>query len=179
MMLQLPRTHGARKAGTLAATLALGLATGMAALAWQAMAGHGASQRPMADLAGRWAGAGTVQWKNGRETPYKCTVTYFLTDNNSRVKQTLRCQGTDENKLEIATLMLVSGDAITGTWEERLSAMTGTVNGKVTANGYEALAHNQFFNAAFEIAMAGACEQQVTIRPSREIALITANLRKC
>ena len=157
------------------ATLALGLA----ALTAQPIASQGAIQRPIADLAGRWAGAGTVQWKNGRETPYKCTVTYFLTDNNTRVKQTLRCQGTDETKLEIATMMQVSGEAITGTWEERLSAMTGTVKGKVTANGYEALAHNQFFNAAFEIAMASACEQQVTIRPSRDIALITANLRKC
>jgi hypothetical protein len=154
-------------------------ALGLAALTAHPMMSRGSVQRPIADLAGRWAGAGTVQWKNGRETPYKCTVTYFLTDNNTRVKQTLRCQGTDETKLEIATLMQVSGEAITGTWEERLSAMTGTVKGKVTANGYEALAHNQFFNAAFEIAMASACEQQVTIRPSRDIALITANLRKC
>jgi hypothetical protein len=162
---------GARKAASLALCLA--------ALTAHPMTSQGAIQRPIADLAGRWAGAGTVQWKNGRETPYKCTVTYFLTDHNSRVKQTLRCQGTDETKLEIATLMQVSGDAITGTWEERLSAMTGTVKGRVTANGYEALAHNQFFNAAFEIAMASACEQQVTIRPSRDIALITANLRKC
>jgi hypothetical protein len=154
-------------------------ALGLAALTAHPMMSRGSVQRPIADLAGRWAGAGTVQWKNGRETPYKCTVTYFLTDNNTRVKQTLRCQGTDETKLEIATLMQVSGEAITGTWEERLSAMTGTVKGKVTAKGYEALAHNQFFNAAFEIAMASACEQQVTIRPSRDIALITANLRKC
>ena len=120
-----------------------------------------------------------MQWKNGRETLYKCTVTYFLTDNDTRMKQTLRCQGMDENKLEIASLMQVSGEAITGTWEERLSAMTGAVKGKVTINGYEAVAHNQFFNAAFEIAMASACEQQITIRPSRDIALITANLRKC
>ena len=170
-MLQQSRMRGPRTA----ATLALGLAT----LTWQAIAGYGSNQRPIADLAGRWAGPGTVQWKNGRETPYKCTVTYFLTDNSTRVKQTLRCHGSDDTKLEIATMMLVSGDAITGTWEERLSAMTGTVKGKVTANGYEALAHNQFFNAAFEIAMASACEQHVTVRPSREIALITANLKKC
>ena len=137
------------------------------------------AHNPISDLAGRWAGSGTVQWKNGNEQPYKCTVTYFLGDNATRVKQTLRCQSPDENKLEIATLMQVSGETITGTWEERLSSMTGTVKGRVTANGYEALAHNQFFNAAFEIEMASACEQQVTIRPSRDIAIIKANLRKC
>lgn len=139
----------------------------------------GSSHKSITDLAGRWAGSGTVQWKNGNQQPYKCTVTYFLGDNATRVKQTLRCQSPDENKLEIATLMQVSGEDITGTWEERLSSMTGTVKGKVTANGYEAFAQNQFFNAAFEIEMANACEQQVTIRPSRDIAVIKANLKKC
>ena len=139
----------------------------------------GVPQNPIAGLAGRWAGAGTVQWKNGRREPYKCTVTYFLGDNATRVKQTLRCQSPDENKLEIATLMQISGGEISGTWEEVLSSMKGTVKGRVTETGYEAYAHNQFFNAAFEIEMANACEQQVTIRPSRDIAVITAILKKC
>jgi hypothetical protein len=139
----------------------------------------GGGQKSITDLAGRWAGSGTVQWKNGNQQPYKCTVTYFLGDNATRVKQTLRCQSPDENKLEIATLMQVTGETITGTWEETLSSMKGTVKGRVTATGYEAFAQNQFFNAAFEIEMANACEQQVTIRPSRDIAVIKANLRKC
>lgn len=138
-----------------------------------------AGQNPIADLAGRWAGAGTAEWKNGRQEPYKCTVTYFLGENATRVKQTLRCHSPDENKIEIATLMHVQGDSISGTWEETLSAMKGTVKGRVTKSGYEALAQNQFFNAAFEIQMANACEQQITIRPSREIAVIKANLKKC
>ena len=163
-------------APALAGSCALVLA---ASLAGAAPAGNEPARNPISDLAGRWAGAGTVQWKNGNTQPYKCVVTYFLGDNATRVKQTLRCQSPDENKLEIATLMQVSGENITGTWEERLSAMTGTVKGKVTANGYEAFAQNQFFNAAFEIAIASACEQQVVIRPSRDIALITANLKKC
>lgn len=151
----------------------------VSAYAHAATPGATARPNPISDLAGRWAGSGTVRWKNGNEQPYKCTVTYFLGDNATRVKQTLRCQSPDENKLEIATLMQVSGETITGTWEERLSSMTGTVKGRVTANGYEALAHNQFFNAAFEIEMANACEQLVTIRPSRDIAIIKANLKKC
>jgi hypothetical protein len=75
--------------------------------------------------------------------------------------------------------MRVSGDDISGTWEERATAMTGLVEGHVTGDGYQALAHNKFFNARFEIAMAGACEQSVVIRPSRDIERITATLRKC
>ena len=149
------------------------------AMAQAATPASGETSDPIAGLAGRWSGAGTVQWKNGREEPYKCTVTYFLGENATRVKQTLRCHSVDENRLEIATLMQVKGGEITGTWEEVLSSMKGTVKGRVTQSGYEAFAQNQFFNAAFEIEMANACEQQVTIRPSREIALIKASLKKC
>ena len=138
-----------------------------------------APQTAITDLAGRWAGAGTVRWKSGNEQPYKCVVTYFLGDNATRVKQTLRCQGADDVKLEIATLLQVSGETISGTWEHRRGTLSGTVTGKVRPNGYEALAQHQLFNAAFEIEMPSACEQQVTIRPSREISVITASLRKC
>ena len=142
--------------------------------------GNGAApQTAITDLAGRWAGAGTVRWKNGNEQPYKCIVTYFLGDNATRVKQTMRCSSADDVKLEIATLLQVSGETITGTWEDRSGSLNGTITGKVRPNGYEALAQHRLFNAAFEIEMPTACEQQVTIRPSREISVITANLRKC
>jgi hypothetical protein len=133
----------------------------------------------ISNLSGRWAGSGTVEWKNGKSEPYKCVVTYFLGENGTRVRQNLRCQTNDASKLDIATQMQVANGAITGTWEERQYSMTGSVSGKVTANGYEAFAQNQFFNARFEIAMAGNCEQQITIRPNRDIALIKATLKKC
>jgi hypothetical protein len=131
------------------------------------------------DLAGRWAGTGTIKFTNGQSQPYKCTVTYFVTGNGVGVKQTLRCQTQDDNKLEIASTMQVSAGAINGTWEENQHAMSGTVRGKVTPTGYQALAQNQFFQAAFEINQVSPCEQQVTIRPSRDVALISARLRKC
>ena len=68
-------------AGTCAATVA-------AALAAAAVPAPSQANTPnrINDLAGRWAGAGTVRWKNGREQPYKCTVTYFLGDNGARAR---------------------------------------------------------------------------------------------
>jgi hypothetical protein len=131
------------------------------------------------DLAGRWAGTGIIKYTDGQSQPYKCTVTYIVTGNGGGVKQTLRCQTQDENKLEIASTLQVSGGAITGTWEENRHAMTGTVRGKVTPTGYQALAQNSFFQAAFEISQLSPCEQQVTIRPSRDITVISARLKKC
>lgn len=178
----MPHIRRSRLLASFSRYTVLAIATASGVVAFDSPPGMGSTgpgNRAIEGLAGRWAGGGTVEWKNGRHEPYKCVVTYFLGDNATRVKQTLRCQSPSESKLEIATLMQISGEAITGTWEERLSSMTGQVRGKVTSNGYEALAHNKFFNAAFEIAMATACEQQVTIRPSREIAIITANLKKC
>lgn len=135
--------------------------------------------RHIVDLAGRWAGTGTVQWQNGKSEPYKCVITYFLGDGGAHVKQNLRCRNTDSIGLDLAARMDISGELISGTWEERQSSMTGAVNGKVTATGFEATAHNQFFNARFLIAIADGCEQSVTIEPSRQIRLITATLRKC
>ena len=128
-------------------------------------------------LAGRWTGTGLVQWRNGSSEPYKCVVTYFLDSTGANVKQNLRCSG-ESGKLELATNMLVTGESITGTWEERNSAMKGNVKGRVTTDGFEALAHNAHFNAKFEIAMISGCEQTVTITPSRQIQTITATLKK-
>ena len=132
------------------------------------------------DLAGRWSGVGQVEWKSGRREPYQCVVTYYLGDGGASMKQQLRCKnGGTENKLDLATAVRVNGGRITGTWEDRLYSMTGTVSGKVTPTGYEADASNAMFRARFEIEMASACEQSVTIRPSRDIEVITALLKKC
>ena len=128
-------------------------------------------------LAGRWTGTGLVQWKNGSQEPYNCIVTYFLDEAGARVKQNLRCSG-QSGKLDLAALMLVNGEAITGTWEERTSLMRGDVKGRVTSDGFEATAQNSHFNARFEIAMQSLCEQTVIITPSRQIQQITATLKK-
>lgn len=128
-------------------------------------------------LAGRWTGTGVVQWKNGSQEPYNCIVTYFLDDTGAQVKQNLRCSG-QSGKLDLAALMQVNGGAITGTWEERTSLMRGDVKGRVTSDGFEAMAQNSHFNARFEIAMQSLCEQTVIITPSRQIQQITATLRK-
>lgn len=133
--------------------------------------------RHIQSLAGRWTGTGLVQWKNGSQEPYNCIVTYFLDDAGARVKQNLRCSG-QSGKLDLATLMLVNGEAITGTWEERTSLMRGDVKGRVTSDGFEATAQNSHFNARFEIAMQSLCEQTVIITPNRQIQQITATLKK-
>jgi hypothetical protein len=153
-----------------AAAAALGIGIGMPG---------NAAKSPIQDLAGRWSGSGTVEWKNGKQDAYQCVVTYFLQDAGASLKQTLRCKSPGDHKLELATLMQVSGEQLVGTWEERMSSMTGDVQGRVTKDGFQALAQNRWFQASFDIAMLGGCAQSITIRPSREIEVISATLKKC
>ena len=141
----------------------------------------GAKKNSIEDLAGRWSGVGNVQWRSGRQEPYSGVVTYYLRNGGQNLKQLLRCkdQVASENKIDLSTALLVAGDNLTGTWEDRLYSLSGTVSGKVTATGFEANATNSMFKARLEIEMAGACDQLVTIRPSRDIEVITAQLKKC
>ena len=133
-------------------------------------------------LAGRWTGMGTVTWKNGQQRPYACVVTYYLTEGGAAVKQLLKCQdghGSGDVKLDLRTAMKVNGDQISGRWEDRLYSLEGDVTGKVTATGFEAHATHALFQAKLEIAMTTTCQQSVKIRPSRDIEMITAELKKC
>lgn len=133
-------------------------------------------------LAGRWTGTGLVTWKNGRQEPYACVVTYYLTEGGSAVKQLLRCQDgrSPDMKIDLRTAMkVVKGTQLIGRWEDRLYSLEGDVAGHVTATGFEANASHPLFNAALQIEMAGTCDQSVVIRPSRDIEVIHARLSKC
>ena len=133
-------------------------------------------------LAGRWSGTGLVTWKNGRQEPYNCVVTYYLTEGGAAVKQLLKCndnRGGNEAKIDLRTAMKFAGGQLTGRWEDRLYSLEGDVTGRVTARGFEANASHPLFQARLEIDMTTSCEQSVTIRPSRDIEVITATLKKC
>ena len=75
--------------------------------------------------------------------------------------------------------MKFAGGQLTGRWEDRLYSLEGDVTGRVTARGFEANASHPLFQARLEIDMTTSCEQSVTIRPSRDIEVITATLKKC
>lgn len=147
-----------------------------------ATAPNAAKTGPMDALAGRWSGTGTVTWKNGQQRPYACVVTYYLTEGGAAVKQLLKCQdgqGAGDVKLDLRTAMKVDGDRLSGRWEDRLYSLEGDMTGKVTPTGFEANAVHALFQAKFEIAMTTSCHQSVKIRPSRDIEMITAELKKC
>lgn len=161
---------------------AIAIAVGGVVAGIVATPGLAAKEDAIGALSGRWTGQGLVTWKSGRQEPYSCVVTYYLSEGGAAVKQLLRCQdnrGGNEAKIDLRTAMKVSGDRLTGRWEDRLYSLEGDVNGRVTATGFEADASHPLFQARLEIAMTTTCEQSVTIRPSRDIEVITARLKKC
>jgi hypothetical protein len=133
---------------------------------------------PMGELAGRWAGQGTVKPTGGATENFKCVVTY-IPDGSSRLKQNLRCKS-DSYRLDAATHLEFDGNRITGKWQDNIYSLTGTVNGVLTDNGFEIVLSGQFFTAQMTVA-GSRCEQSVRVTPVRAdyIREVSASLKKC
>lgn len=128
-------------------------------------------------LVGRWAGNGQAQFKDGQHEPFKCVVTYLTDKVGSQVKQTIRC---NSQRLD---LMLVSDwnvkeGSITGTWKETKYELKGTLIGSVDDQGYNLYAENEFANATISV-RTSSCQQDVVMKFSKEVDLLTAELKKC
>jgi len=134
---------------------------------------------PIASLAGRWAGMGSVTPASGRKEAFKCVVTYFPSEDLSRVEQNLRCHS-DNYKLEAATHLKIQGSTVSGRWEDKLNAFTGGVSGNVTSDGFDIHLSGQFFKAQMTVVSSG-CEQSVTVVPAKAdyIRELSATLKKC
>ena len=133
----------------------------------------------VAGLAGRWAGSGRVVPASGPSEDFRCVATYFPSEDNSQVRQNLRCSSRTQ-KLDAVTHLHIRGDQITGRWTDNVYSLTGTVSGVVTKDGFVVMLSGQFFNARMTIA-ASRCEQSVTVIPARADLMreMAAVLRKC
>ena len=134
---------------------------------------------PIASLAGRWAGTGSVTPASGRKEAFKCVVTYFPNADASRIDQNLRCHS-DNYKLEAATHLTIRGKEVSGRWEDKLNAFTGAVTGSVTPDGFDIHLSGQFFKAQMTV-VSSQCEQSVTVVPVKAdyIRELSAALKRC
>lgn len=130
-------------------------------------------------LAGRWAGQGRMVPASGPVENFKCVVTYIPAGDGVRMQQNLRCNSPNY-RLDAATLLQVQGNRVTGRWVDRVYSLDGTVNGKVTADGFDVMLQGQFFQARMAVAGSG-CEQSVRVSPhnANYIREISASLKRC
>ena len=131
------------------------------------------------NLQGRWAGEGTMVPASGPSQNFRCVVTYFLTEEGSRVRQNLRCQG-GNYKFDAATRLEIDAGQVTGVWIENTHALTGTVSGTVTEKGFDIRLSGQFFQASMTV-VSTDCQQSVRLVPARADLMkeLTAALKKC
>ena len=128
-------------------------------------------------LVGRWAGQGEALYKDGKHEPFKCVVTYFTDHAGNEVKQIIRCNS-ESLDLNLESAWKVSEGSITGTWRETKYELKGTLLGSLDPEGYNLYAENEFANATISV-RTSSCSQDVVMKFSKEVDLLTAKLKKC
>ena len=131
------------------------------------------------NLAGRWAGVGTLVPASGPNEDFKCVITYFPSDDGSRVRQNLRCKGANHN-FDAATHLQIAGGQVKGRWEDNVYSLTGTVDGTMTQGGFNVLLRGQFFAAKMTV-VSSPCEQSIIIVPDKgsQMKELAAVVKKC
>lgn len=121
------------------------------------------SSAPVAKLAGRWTGGGTMVPTYGPNEQFRCIITYAVGEGASRIRQHLRCQGGDTS-FDAVTRLDISGDRVTGVWVENTYSINGTVRGTLTPKGFDIRLLGTFFQARMTV-VANACEQSLKVVP--------------
>jgi hypothetical protein len=135
---------------------------------------------PLAHLAGRWVGNAVMTPASGPTSNFKCVVTYIPRKDAPGMQQNLRCEDESNFKLHAATEIIVEGDKVTGHWQDKINEIDGTVQGKVTADGFVVQLAGRFFEAKMAVAGSG-CDQSVKVMPvsTQVFRELAATLKKC
>jgi hypothetical protein len=128
-------------------------------------------------LIGRWAGPGEAQYKDGKREAFKCVAVYFADKAGEKVKQTIHCTSTGL-ELTLESAWAVKEGSISGTWRETKYELKGTLLGSLDPDGYSLYAENEFANATISV-RTSACQQDVVMKFSKQVDLLTAQLKKC
>ncbi len=145
---------------------------------------------PMVGIDGRWSGWGSITMEGGSSEQVKCVATYFTKEpgvtteggiskgGSAGLQQNLRC-ASQSFRIDAVANLNVSGNAVTGNWEERTYAAQGSVSGRLTGAGFNLSIQGSNFSAAMMVAIA-ECKQAITIVPRGfQISRIAISLDKC
>lgn len=138
----------------------------------------GATANPAKDLAGRWTGGGQITLSGGSSEAVKCVATYQVSGGGNSVRQALRCASASY-KIDSVANLSISGNKVSGDWEERTYSASGDIGGRVTPGGYNLHISGPAFSAAMQVSAAG-CKQSIFITPQGfDISRISLSLGKC
>ncbi len=88
-----------------------------------------ANPSPFDTLLGSWRGSGTVQLDSGKE---RLSCNAYYTGGGNSLGMAIRCTS-DSSKVEIRSKLSLSGNRITGNWEERTYNASGSASGTASS----------------------------------------------
>jgi hypothetical protein len=121
---------------------------------WSALAGA-VDVSPFEPLVGRWVGEGRLGVRGNATEQVKCRVTYLRLAPGDRLKQTIRCASAGGN-VEVRSLVSHAGGALTGSWQELVRNMSGSLSGAVTPRGFRIAVRGESLNANMNIILANS-----------------------
>ena len=128
-------------------------------------------------MIGRWAGPGEAVYKDGKHEAFKCVAVYFADKAGEKVKQTIHCTSPGL-ELTLESAWAVKDGSISGTWHETKYELKGTLLGSLDQDGYSLYAENEFANATISV-RTSTCQQDIVMKFSKQVDLLTARLKKC
>ena len=143
-----------------------------AALLHSPVPGH-AEQGPFASLSGSWSGGGFVRLANGQRERLRCRANYQVSENGTRVQQSLRC-ASDSYRFDVNANIVSEGGVLTGTWSEAGRNASGSVSGRLNGGQIRARIDGAGFSADLFLNTRGN-RQSVTIdSPGHEVIQVSA-----
>jgi hypothetical protein len=115
---------------------------------------HAVTTSPFASLAGRWAGEGMLGYKASPPEKVKCRATYFVSDAQDELKQTIRC-ATSGGSIEVLSDVKESAGKLSGHWKETMHNFEGDLTGDVTPKGFRVVIQSSDIAANMDIVVRG------------------------
>lgn len=109
---------------------------------------------PFAALVGRWTGEGMLGYKASPPEKVKCRATYFLSDTQDELKQTIRC-ATAGVSIEVLSNVKEAAGKLSGHWKETMHNFEGDLTGDVTPKGFHVVVQGADISANMDIVVRG------------------------
>jgi hypothetical protein len=129
---------------------------------------------PFTDLAGNWAGGGSIAIGNGTTERIRCRADYQVPEGGSSVALELRC-ASDSYKFELLGNVRYQNGEVRGDWSERTRGAAGLVAGRIKGDLIEVRVEGPNFAALLSLTTRGD-KQQISIKTPAGSWMSEANM---
>lgn len=133
------------------------------------------AQSPVfADLAGRWAGNGSIQLEDGSTERIRCRATYAVS--GPGLNMNLTC-ASDSYRFELRSNVAVRGNALSGSWSEISRNLTGDLAGRAGNGRYDVTVSSPVFTANLVLSVQGN-RQNISMSSRGEFRSVSISMTK-